>query len=525
MYALFEKLKSKLDDPVYWVRAHAAGAIGRYATLDTGKLIDAEGLLLKCVDQELTRIYDKADDETYDRTCDEAYDEVRGFRNSIKVISYSVEALCELSDTNRGQDSSRVDVAGRLATYIDLNRLGNEDVEDAYATIATGIEYMANSDTGKLPFNLGGRFRNHSISYRKVLRNAFSAYRRLVADSGDLEQEIKGKIDRLDKILNAEEAAAVGKDTVEEKGVIRVLQMSDWHYEGSNAENNLIIQAIKKEFSKKTDVLVIVGDLRQYGKPYQLSLKILQDLTKGLNLKPEDVFMVPGNHDCGDYPEKSKIFNEIRNHIDSDVEYYREHMSTLVKGFEEYQAFLKEFYGEDRMVQGGITNSLNLWRNRLHILCLNTALLCDGDTSKSKLVDINQLTELEREDKLPAICIAHHNLSQLDYKHAQTVQAVFDNLKISALLSGDIHQPDQKTVRQDDTDIPNYICGKLLGKTSDTWSSRVVVLLEIDEKKGEIIPYYYKWSGRRFEPDHTADRKPKEGLQGEWGPERVPLRK
>jgi len=525
MYDLFEMLKSKLDDPVYWVRAHAAGAIGRHATLVTGKLIDAEGLLLKCVAQELARIYDKADDKTYDRTCDEAYDEVIGFRNSIKVISYSVEALCELSDTNRGQDSRRVDVVGQLAAFIDLNRLGNEDVEDAYATIATGIEYMANLDTGKLPFNLGGRFRNHSISYRKVLRNAFSAYMRLVADSGDLEREIKGKINRLDMILKAEEASAVARGAVDGKGVIRVLQMSDWHYEGSNAENNLIIQAIKKEFCGKTDVLVITGDLRQYGKQYQPSLEILRDLTKGLKLKPEDVFMVPGNHDCEDYSEKAKIFKEIRDHIDSDVEYYRKHMSVLLKGLEEYQAFIKEFYGEDRMAQGGISNSLNLWRNRLHILCVNTALLCDGDTSKSKLVDINQLTELEREDELPAICIAHHNLNQLYYKHARTVRAVFDNLKISALLSGDIHQPDQQTIRQDDTDIPNYICGKLLGKTSDTWSSRIVVLLEIDEKAGEMVPHYYKWSGKRFEPDHTLDRKPKEGLQGEWEPERVPLRK
>lgn len=509
MYALFEMLKDKLGDSVYWVRAHAAGAIGRHATLDTGKLIDAEGLLLNCVDQELARIYD----------------EVGDFRNSIKVISYSVEALCELSDTNRGQDSSRVDVVGRLASFIDLNRLGNEDVEDAYATIATGIEYMANLDTGKLPFNLGGRFRNHSISYRKVLRNAFSAYMRLVADSGDLEREIKGKINRLDKILKAEEAPPVARDTVDGKGVIRVLQMSDWHYEGSNSENNLIIQAIKKEFCGKTDVLVITGDLRQYGKPYQPSLKILRDLTKGLKLEPEDVFMVPGNHDCEDYPERSKIFKEIRKHIDSDVEYYRNHMNDLLKGLEEYQAFLKEFYGEDLMVQGGISNSLNLWRNRLHILCVNTALLCDGNTSMSKLVDINQLTELEREDELPAICIAHHNLNQLYYKHAQTVRAVFDNLKISALLSGDIHQPDQQTIRQDDTDIPNYICGKLLGKTSDTWSSRIVVLLEIDEKEGEMVPHYYKWSGSRFEPDHMLDRRPKEGLQGKWEPERVPLRK
>lgn len=499
-YNLLKLLKDRLEDTKYWVRAHAAGTIGRRS----GDNEKNESLLLDRIKKELHKIYEEDGD----------------YRNSIKVISYSVEAICEISDLDI---ETKETIICELVKLIDINRLGNRDVEDAYSTIATGIEFLINADTKKPPFNLGGRFRNHIINYQKVLLNIF---RELEFFFYDEDQEMVGlvreKQEEMERII-AQKKAAEQDEITEESNEIRILQLSDWHFKGESAQNNLIIAAVKREV-KKINILVITGDLKQYDSNYDETLEVLRQLTKSLGLSPRDVFIVPGNHDCGYYADKEKIVKEVHDNIDKNPEYYQKHLDQLMQGFQEYEAFLKNFYGSDSTEQGGIENRLLLWDNRLHILTMNTALLCDGDTDKKKLVNILELSKIEKEsdDNLPTICISHHPMSLLYFDHESTVKQVFKNLNVSALLSGDLHRSKLELIHVSPKEIPNYCCGEFVGESGDYWPSHDIAIYTLDLKERTLMPQLYAWRDNQFVPDQTFCERP-ETFESAWNPKKVEL--
>lgn len=494
MQKLMGELEAKMEDRIYWIRAHAAGAIGRR------NKAKSYNLLTNRIERELQLIYDKKGD----------------YRNSIKVISYSVEAVCELSEHREGE---KAEVICHLAGLLEMELLGDQDIEDAYSTIATGIEYMINPDAEKLPFNLGGRFRNHTINYQKVLLNTFRKLELFLGEDEGESEKIKAKRERLVEIMAMEDAV---KRMQEKKPPhsIRILHLSDWHYTGPNADNNMLIRAVKK--FKEIDILVITGDLKQVGENYDNTLSILRKLIEELGLEPEDVFMVPGNHDCDDYDRKKEVIADIRKNMFKDKEYYRKYLAELYQGMQTYVSFLEEFYGKGGIEQGGIHNQLYVWKDCLNILSINTALLCDNNSDKDKMVDINELTVLEKKDDLPVLCIAHHKLDQLYLDHEDAVKETFGELKVSAMFSGDIHRSMVNEIYVNPNTIPNYICGKFLGDTNDAWSERNIALYEVNMEKRELTPDLYKLERSRLIPDYTFRERPG-NVEDDWKKKPVKL--
>lgn len=497
-YELLDVLKERLEDANYWVRAHSAGAIGRR----NGHNEHNEDLLVNRIEKELKTIYEQNGD----------------YRNSIKVISYSVEAICEMFDFNKGEKEH---IIHQLVRLIDINWLGEEDVEDAYSTIATGIEFLINADTNKPPFNLGGRFRNHIVNYQKVLLNIFQELEFFFDDE---DQEVlvlvKEKQKQMEQIMNQNK---MNSNLQEKPNKIRILQLSDWHFREKRARNNLIIQAVKNEI-KKIDILVITGDLKDFGSNYDETLTVLKQLIESLGLTPKDVFMVPGNHDCEEYEGKEKVIEEIRKEIYHDEECYQKYLDKLAQGFLQYKAFLSSFYGDDLLEQGGINNQIFLWGNCVHILTMNTALLCDSNTEKDKIVNILELSEIvkENEDKFPTICISHHPMSKLQFDHESTVKQIFKNLKVSVLLSGDIHQSKLEMMHINPYYIPNYICGKFTGESGDQWSSQNIAVYELDLEKRVMVPQLYVWRNDSFVPDPMFCKRP-DNIEDTWDPIEVVL--
>lgn len=481
----FEKdmeLQELMEHDKYWIRAHAAGAIGRKNTKDAYELLEER------INRELQFIYDRKD----------------GYRNSIKVISYSVEAICELSEIRKEEKDN---IVSCLTKMIDIERLGDEDIEDAYSTIATGIEYILNPDIDKLPFNLGGRFRNHTINYVKVLLNMFQK----LLDYGKGNEKTEEIIEKL-KVRLAN-PLPIKEETGKDKKVIKVLQLTDWHFEGRNSDNTRSIKEV--ENLKNIDMLIITGDLRQYGKEYKDTLEILREIVSSLGIEPKDVFMVPGNHDSDDFTDKARITKEIRDGIYGDKDCYKKYLDKLKEGFQDYKNFLKEFYGEELIEQGGIENTLLSWENRLNILCINTSLLCDSESEKQKIIDTNKLSNIPLKNKLPVVAISHHNLEQLYQEYASTVKAVFKDLYVSCLISGDLHRSQIKQIEINPNIIPNYICGKFLGETSDQWSRRNIAIYTIDFEKKEIVPSLYEWKDDKYMPDVTFNKDPGY-TEGKW---------
>lgn len=471
------KLQKLMEDDAYWIRAHAAGAIGRKNTKD------AYILLEDLINRELQFIYGRKE----------------GYRNSIKVISYSVEAICELSEIRTEEKDG---IVSCLTEMIDIERLGDEDIEDAYSTIATGIEYILNPDIDKLPFNLGGRFRNHTINYVKVLLNMFQKLFDYEKGNEGTEEKIEKLKERISKPIKEEK-----------KNIIKILQLTDWHFESRNSDNIRSIKEVKN--LKDVDILIITGDLRQYGKDYKDTLEILREIVSNLGIEPKDVFMVPGNHDSDEFADKEIIIKKIREGIFQEEICNQEYMDKLKEGFQNYESFLNDFYGESLMEQGGVKNKLLLWDNKLNILCMNTSLMCDSNSEMPKIVNIDELSEITYENKLPVVAISHHNLEQLYLEHASTVKAAFKELQVSCLISGDLHRSQIKHIDINPYVIPNYICGKFLGQTNDRWSRRNIAIYTVDLEKREIVPSLYMWKDDKYEPDVTFDKAPKY-MEDKW---------
>lgn len=495
------RLIDMLEDETYWKRAHAAGALGRRS----GDSEHYEALLVKHIQKELQRIYDREGDE---------------FRNSIKVISYSVEAICEISNLtleDRRADTEKTIL--QLVQMLDISRLGDQDIEDAYATIATGIEFLINADKEKLPFNLGGRFRNHMINYQKVLVNVFQAMEFL-----PWEDQMENLLSEKQKEMKAfmEQGRKSSRQKQEGSNRVRILHLSDFHIKGNSTRNQLMIDLVCDEV-KSIDILVITGDLKQYNRTYDDTLTVLKELTERLKLQPKDVFMVPGNHDCEDYSHKEEVIQKIRDGIYDDEDCYQDYLDKLDQGFEAYKEFLEKFYGENLAPQGGIHNQLFTWDNRLRILTMNTALLCDQDTKQDKLVDIYELARLRGHDEeIPIIGISHHPVSSLYLDHQETAQQVFRRLRVSALLSGDIHRGKVEYIRVNPGVIPNYICGTFQGESGDPWPTYNIAIYEIDLAERKLTPKLFKFAQHDLQPDQAFSERP-ENIEGDWNPLKVTL--
>lgn len=493
-----KRLTDTLEDKTYWKRAHAAGALGRRSGISKHH----EDLLVNHIKKELQRIYNH-EGEGYE------------FRNSIKVISYSVEAICEISDLNLNcRSAAKEQTIRQLVEMLDIDRLGDQDIEDAYATIATGIEFLISADTQKLPFNLGGRFRNRMINHQKVLQKVFQAMGFLQWED-ETEMLVNQKQKEMEAFMERNRQDSDQQGDISRR--IRILQLSDFHIKEKSTRNTLMIDLVCDEV-KNIDILVITGDLKQYGKTYDQTLVVLKELTERLGLQPKDVFMVPGNHDCEAYDHKAEFIQKIRDGFYNDEDCYQDYLDNLDQGFNAYREFLQKFYGDALTPQGGIHNQLFSWENRLHILTMNTSLLCDEESSKDKLVDTYELALLRgHEDTTPTICISHHPLSKLYLDHQQTVSHIFRRLRVSALLSGDIHRSIVEYICLNPETIPNYICGKFQGERGDSWSTYNIAIYEVDLEERKLTPRLFKFEGHDLKPDQSFSKRP-DGIEGNWIP-------
>lgn len=486
-----KSLKEQLSNETYWKRAHAAGAIGR------SKSFDAYKILIEQINKELEIIYTTKE---------------KSRRNSIKVISYTVEAICELQDSN--SESKDCAIADML-NAINIDFLGDADIEDAYSTIITGIEYIINPEPNKLPFNLGGRFRNNLIEYKKVLKIVLKNLASNEEVHEDILRQAQTKLKQLEEKTTGSDTAAAGTATESKKDKIKILHITDLHNFENSSDNNLILHNIKNNI-KDVAILLVTGDLRSFGGDYNNALTKLNDIVEHLKLSKTDVFIVPGNHDCCNYDGKDTDVEEIRENIYNDKECYRKHIDNLYKSFDEYKQFLTEFYEGDSVDQGGMYSKLCTWGNCINVLTMNTALLCDSNSEQKKFVNIAELSEVEKINNFPTICISHHDIEQIHEDHKNIIKAIFEKLKVSALMSGDVHRSSVKYINLPVYKIPNYICGKFTESSKDKWSDRNVAIYEVDFNGKTLTPKLYKWEHGRYSEDNTFMKKEDTKIDSKW---------
>ncbi len=284
------------------------------------------------------------------------------------------------------------------------------------------------------------------------------------------------------------------------KGEIRWLQLSDLHMFDSTTMRRQK-EKLFERFKETIDFIIITGDLHQYGKSYSLTLSFLNELVSEMGIGKKDIIIVPGNHDVSASDRRAENLKYIEKEIESNEDAYYDVLSELHSDFAKYVKFLSAFYGSDTDFDF-LNNYIYIWDNKIALLCLNTALASDGNHDKKQIVDIRGLNEL-KNNHYPCIALMHHNYYAITDAQRPFVNTKFEELGVSAVLSGHEHKSSKNTIElENSVFIPNYCSGKSFSEPGDLWSDIEIIEYrwKLTEKETKIITYSWNQRNLSFMP-------------------------
>lgn len=291
---------------------------------------------------------------------------------------------------------------------------------------------------------------------------------------------------------------------MENNSQITWLQLSDLHILDS-VDWRLMLNSYRKLAERiHPDFIIITGDYhhKKYEENYDYSqtLKFLNDIIEIFDVRKQDVFLLPGNHDVEEYEFRKasieSIIKDIRN-----PEAYKEFLTksqNLKTGFKSYSKFVKNFYGDDVTDQRVVNPDGVMylcWRNKLNIVALNTALISDGDRNHDEIIDIDALSKITLDNKLPTLMLGHHDFYSICDSQRRRLVRIFETLNVKAYLCGDTHKEEIKYIdKYDDiaNKIPCIICGKSAVQSMDKYSD-VGVISYSWKTDGYVYVIPYRW--------------------------------
>lgn len=284
------------------------------------------------------------------------------------------------------------------------------------------------------------------------------------------------------------------------------LQISDLHI-FDNTEWKVMEDAYNNlEYKKYVKFILVTGDLHNFKEDYEKAKIFLEKLLVFFNLTKNDIFIIPGNHDAGGCDGKGAFTYYIENEVDRNQDCYRDYFvkGKLVDCFSEYNAFIKDFYGEtaDTFYRNPEQVCVKTWGNRLNIIHLNTAINCNGDNTLKQIVDIYNLSNLGSELKnCPSIIVAHHPVEMIHQSHESYLKRFMTDWNVSAYLCGDLHKKNKRSVELfSGRIVPEFVCGKAAPEMKDTYSDLgcVIYLKSSDKNVVEVLPYKWDSDNKRF---------------------------
>lgn len=273
---------------------------------------------------------------------------------------------------------------------------------------------------------------------------------------------------------------------------IRWLQLSDLHmFVSTDVERQK--KALYRQFGQKTDFIVITGDLHQYKTDYTMTIDFLNTLVEQYNIQKTDVVIVPGNHDVLASDKRKEVVRKIDENIESNPDIYIDELDKLYLGFRRYKNFLSDFYGNVINDNKLLENHMYIWKNKLAILCINTALISDEQHFKPQIIDIYGLEKLNNQN-FPCIAIMHHDYYAISDMHKPYIKSRFRELGISAVLSGHKHRASNNVIDIGNGEvIPNFCCAKSVSQPGDLWSDVGIIEYRWKQNKNEVMVIPYAW--------------------------------
>lgn len=303
-------------------------------------------------------------------------------------------------------------------------------------------------------------------------------------------------------------------------GLMRVLHISDIHTQINNFQTRRLRQMFLKKISElhtehPYNYIFLSGDISHQGQGFnELSKKIITDILSELNLKSEQLIIVPGNHDLVRNDKRTTLIQEIKeNKCPSD--FLDEILSIPEKRDILFSSF-QDFYTYFNLIKGNPYPT-----NRAHylielqdcnLILINTNIICNTNEeegslliAKSELLDC--LEEISNSNK-PSIAMGHHTLDCLDPHEKNEVLTLFDDFKISLYLSGHVHSANYKLEADYYNDILMIVCS---GMHSDGYTEAGFVDIYINSQSYHITQYIWNSEHKYWTTNNNLGRKMEDG--------------
>ena len=236
--------------------------------------------------------------------------------------------------------------------------------------------------------------------------------------------------------------------------ILNILHISDFHFQKGRSKEfqTQVSEMIETLSGKKVDLIVFSGDLVFKGENSytEASSVLINDLLKNLNLSKERILVVPGNHDLNRKNELQMVKDSIeQKRTSEDIEAFcsnDEQLKASLTRFEEFNAFLKEFYKD---VEGIEIKPLytridtNIDGKKISAIGLNSAWRCiESEKDRGNLIYPSFIAKeafYKAQESDFVLCAMHHHLRDFkEYIENDLVDIIYPNCNI--LFSGHNHK-------------------------------------------------------------------------------------
>jgi predicted phosphodiesterase len=346
--------------------------------------------------------------------------------------------------------------------------------------------------------------------------------------------EIADKIEDLQP--NEDNSEFAGKSVEasrENKRFINWIHISDWHQKGKDFNRKVVKNALIRDIKKRTklcpelssiDFVIFSGDITSNGSEKEFKavfLQLFDPLLKASgNLKRDQLFVVPGNHDL-DEKVLDELPIDLLKHFKSneDIEKWllnKRNLKEILKPFHEF-ARLISYYSKQEQPDYASICLKNKAGDKVALLGFNSALMCrrkDGKKKRDKgflIVGEPQVYSLLEEHPAVSgedgikIAVMHHPLEWL---------ADFDRIHVESrlvkkchfILCGHTHKVEVKQVKSTSGDYILINTGAGFYKRETENSINAYNLVHLDLDKGYGIVFLRRWNNENGEWEEYSSK-------------------
>ncbi len=331
-----------------------------------------------------------------------------------------------------------------------------------------------------------------------------------------------------------------------EQKIVRWIHVSDWHVtDPPSRDITEILDALIKDIKArvtpnkkprhafKPDFVVHSGDLARSGQEteYRHALGHLTQVVEAANISPDQLFIVPGNHDVDDSQALSasslESAHDEASYKAAGEEFYESHArcATLLKRFTHFQGVLSSLIPTDNL----LTPERAYYVCRFRASCgvevgiagLNSALISRKDDEKANrrmVVGRWQVSDCKRDTRQLNECdlriaLLHHPFSRLsEYDEEQTRNEIAGFFHCT--LRGHLHRNAARVELSTEPPLVTIASG---AGYEAAGSPKGYVLVELNMSRPRLTLHFQRWvdSLRKFVPDTGALKNV--GADGTWG--------